>query len=44
MADLKRLFIGKPLKSAENDEHKLSRFAALALLMHFHPLRMVQNK
>ncbi|MFG5565052.1 APC family permease [Enterococcus faecalis] len=32
MADLKRLFIGKPLKSAENDEHKLSRFAALALL------------
>lgn len=29
---LKRLFIGKPLKSAENDEHKLSRFAALALL------------
>ncbi len=32
MADLKRLFIGKPLKSSENDEHKLSRFAALALL------------
>lgn len=32
MADLKRLFIGKPLKSAENDEHKLSRFSALALL------------
>lgn len=32
MADLKRLFIGKPLKSTENDEHKLSRFAALALL------------
>ncbi len=32
MADLKRLFIGKPLKLAENDEHKLSRFAALALL------------
>ncbi|MEO2431103.1 APC family permease [Enterococcus faecalis] len=32
MADLKRLFIGQPLKSAENDEHKLSRFAALALL------------
>lgn len=32
MADLKRLFIGKPLKSAKNDEHKLSRFAALALL------------
>lgn len=32
MVDLKRLFIGKPLKSAENDEHKLSRFAALALL------------
>ncbi|MDH5052363.1 APC family permease [Enterococcus faecalis] len=32
MADLKRLFIGKPLKSVENDEHKLSRFAALALL------------
>lgn len=32
MADLKRLFIGKPLKSAENDEHKLSRFAALALV------------
>ncbi|MDT2215146.1 APC family permease [Enterococcus faecalis] len=32
MADLKRLFIGKPLKSDENDEHKLSRFAALALL------------
>lgn len=29
---LKRLFIGKPLKSTENDEHKLSRFAALALL------------
>ena len=46
MADLKRLFIGKPLKSAENDEHKLSRFARLRcyLLMHFHPLRMVQNK
>ena len=32
MADLKRLFIGKPLKSAENDEHNLSIFAALALL------------
>ena len=29
---LKRLFIGKPLKSTENNEHKLSRFAALALL------------
>jgi amino acid transporter len=29
---LKRLFIGKPLKSAENDDRKLSRFAALALL------------
>ncbi|EOL47680.1 amino acid permease [Enterococcus caccae] len=29
---LKRLFIGKPLKSTDNDEHKLSRFAALALL------------
>lgn len=29
---LKRLFIGRPLKSAENDEQKLSRFAALALL------------
>ncbi|HAP9063935.1 TPA: APC family permease, partial [Enterococcus faecium] len=24
--------VGKPLKSAENDEHKLTRFAALALL------------
>lgn len=29
---LKRLLVGKPLKSAENDDHKLSRFAALALL------------
>ncbi|HFJ8459484.1 TPA: APC family permease [Enterococcus faecium] len=29
---LKRLLVGKPLKSAENDEHKLTRFAALALL------------
>lgn len=29
---LKRLFIGKPLKSTENDEQKLSRFSALALL------------
>lgn len=29
---LKRLLVGKPLKSAENDEQKLSRFAALALL------------
>ncbi|HFM5589779.1 APC family permease, partial [Enterococcus faecium] len=28
----KRLLVGKPLKSAENDEHKLTRFAALALL------------
>ncbi|MDT6596529.1 APC family permease, partial [Enterococcus faecium] len=27
-----RLLVGKPLKSAENDEHKLTRFAALALL------------
>ncbi|HFM6397879.1 TPA: APC family permease, partial [Enterococcus faecium] len=26
------LLVGKPLKSAENDEHKLTRFAALALL------------
>lgn len=29
---LKRLLLGRPLKSAENDEQKLSRFAALALL------------
>ena len=29
---LKRLLVGKPLKSAEDDEHKLTRFAALALL------------
>lgn len=29
---LKRLLVGRPLKSAENDEQKLSRFAALALL------------
>ncbi|HAQ4393474.1 TPA: APC family permease [Enterococcus faecium] len=29
---LKRLLVGKPLKSAENDEHKLTRFAGLALL------------
>ena len=29
---LKRLLVGEPLKSAENDEHKLTRFAALALL------------
>ncbi|HIF1526430.1 TPA: APC family permease [Enterococcus faecium] len=29
---LKRLLVGKPLKSAENDEHRLTRFAALALL------------
>ncbi|MGM0125428.1 amino acid permease [Enterococcus sp. AZ194] len=29
---LKRLLVGKPLKSAENDEQKLSRFSALALL------------
>lgn len=29
---LKRLLVGKSLKSAENDEHKLTRFAALALL------------
>ncbi|HFD1729367.1 TPA: APC family permease [Enterococcus faecium] len=29
---LKRLLVGKPLKSAENDEHKLTRFSALALL------------
>ncbi|MBO0482789.1 amino acid permease [Candidatus Enterococcus courvalinii] len=29
---LKRLLVGKPLKSAENDDQKLSRFAALALL------------
>ncbi|OJG63114.1 amino acid permease [Enterococcus mundtii] len=26
------MLVGKPLKSAENDEHKLTRFAALALL------------
>lgn len=32
MEYLKRLLVGKPLKSAENDEQKLSRFAALALL------------
>ncbi|HFJ8806975.1 TPA: APC family permease [Enterococcus faecium] len=32
MGYLKRLLVGKPLKSAENDEHKLTRFAALALL------------
>jgi amino acid transporter len=29
---LKRLLVGKPLKSGENDDQKLSRFAALALL------------
>ncbi|MGX7329625.1 APC family permease [uncultured Enterococcus sp.] len=29
---LKRWLVGKPLKSAENDEHKLGRLAALALL------------
>ncbi|MBO0449468.1 APC family permease [Enterococcus sp. MJM12] len=29
---LKRLLVGRPLKSAENDEQKLTRFAALALL------------
>lgn len=29
---LKRLLVGRPLKSAENDEQKLSRTAALALL------------
>lgn len=29
---LKRLLVGKPLKSNENDEQNLSRFAALALL------------
>lgn len=29
---LKRWLVGKPLKSAENDEQKLTRFAALALL------------
>ncbi|WP_265459687.1 APC family permease [Enterococcus sp. HY326] len=29
---LKRLLVGKPLKSGDNDEQKLSRFAALALL------------
>lgn len=29
---LKRLLVGRPLKSVENDEQKLSRFAALALL------------
>lgn len=32
MNALKRWLVGKPLKSAENDEQKLSRFAALALL------------
>ncbi|EOT30515.1 amino acid permease [Enterococcus saccharolyticus] len=32
MNALKRLLVGKPLKSAENDEQKLTRFAALALL------------
>lgn len=32
MEYLKRLLVGKPLKSAENDEQKLTRFAALALL------------
>lgn len=29
---LKRWLVGKPLKSAENDDHKLGRLAALALL------------
>ncbi|MGX7352263.1 APC family permease [Enterococcus canis] len=29
---LKRFLLGRPLKSAENDDQKLSRFAALALL------------
>ncbi|MGX7197911.1 APC family permease [Enterococcus olivae] len=32
MEYLKRLLVGKPLRSAENDEQKLTRFAALALL------------
>ena len=32
MENLKRWLIGKPLKSAENDEQKLTKFAALALL------------
>ncbi len=32
MENLKRLLIGKPLKSAENDEQKLTKFAALAML------------
>ncbi|EAK8886871.1 APC family permease, partial [Listeria monocytogenes] len=32
MEYLKRLLVGRPLKSAENDEQKLSRTAALALL------------
>lgn len=32
MEYLKRLLVGRPLKSAENDEQKLSKFAALALL------------
>lgn len=32
MNALKRLLVGKPLKSAENDDQKLTRFAALALL------------
>lgn len=32
MEHLKRWLIGKPLKSAENDEQKLTKFAALALL------------
>ena len=29
---LKRLLVGKPLKSSDNDDQKLTRFAALALL------------
>ncbi|MDR0922161.1 MAG: APC family permease [Lactobacillales bacterium] len=29
---LKRFLVGKPLKSAQNDDHKLSKFAALAML------------
>ncbi|GEQ49444.1 APC family permease [Tetragenococcus koreensis] len=32
MKHLKRLLVGKPLKSEENDEQSLSKFAALALL------------
>lgn len=29
---LKRLLVGRPLKSSENDDQNLSRFAALAML------------